>query len=332
MKKLALLVALLLGILMLVPLLIALIVAGLLAPAAISTLTCTQNAPTIASGGWRPPFQQRYTLTSPFGRRFHPIYKEWRLHTGQDLASLPNAGPVVAAADGTVVSIGTGGAYGNMVTLRHAGGITTRYGHLASIDRRIQPGALISIGQRLGVEGSTGASTGLHLHFQVEINGKPVNPVPFMAARGAPLNGTLVPGSSKNPAADSVHLQGSVHSGDARFPLPPPGRPRQNSLHNPPLPIPDKIKKLYMAAATRYKIPWTLLAGIGMEETGHGRNNHTSSAGAQGLMQFMPGTWASMGVDGDSDGQADIHNDADSVLRFKGSSQHRLVGATVDGH
>jgi len=84
-------------------------------------------------------------------------------------------------------------------------------------------------------------------------------------------------------------------------------------LHNPPLPIPNKIKKLYVAAAARYKIPWTLLAGIGMEETGHGRNNRASSAGAQGLMQFMPATWTSMGVDGDGDGRADIHNDADSV-------------------
>jgi cell wall-associated NlpC family hydrolase len=97
------------------------------------------------------------------------------------------------------------------------------------------------------------------------------------------------------------------------FALPPPGRPRQNSLHNLPLPVPHKIKKIYLAAATKYKIPWTLLAGIGMEETGHGRNNHTSSAGAKGLMQFMPGTWASMGVDGDGDGRADIHNDADSI-------------------
>ena len=95
--------------------------------------------------------------------------------------------------------------------------------------------------------------------------------------------------------------------------LPPPGRPRQDSLHNSPLPIPNKIKKLYVAAAAKYKIPWTLLAGIGMEETGHGRNNRTSSAGAQGLMQFMPGTWASMGVDGDGDGRANIHNDADSI-------------------
>jgi cell wall-associated NlpC family hydrolase len=56
-----------------------------------------------------------------------------------------------------------------------------------------------------------------------------------------------------------------------------------------------------------------LLAGIGMEETGHGRNNHTSSAGAQGLMQFMPATWATTAVDGDHDRRADIHDDADSI-------------------
>jgi hypothetical protein len=327
-KKVVLLVAPLLALLMLVPLLIALVVAGIITPAALSTMGCAPDVPETAGGDWRPPFQQRYTRTSPFGRRFHPIYKEWRRHTGQDLASLPTAGPVVAVAAGTVASVGTGGAYGNMVTLRHAGGITTRYAHLASIDHKMRPGAVVAIGQRLGVEGSTGeATTGLHLHFQVEINGKPVDPVPFMADRGAPLNGTPVPPSSKTPTADSIHHRRDAPEGGLRFPLPAPGRPRQDSLHNPPLPIPNKIKKLYLAAAARYKIPWTLLAGIGMEETGHGRNNRTSSAGAQGLMQFMPGTWASMGVDGDGDGRADIHNDADSIH----SAAHYLTKSGVNG-
>src|SRR5215211_7608523 len=311
---------------MLVPLLIALVVAGIITPAALSTMVCAPDVPGTVGGNWRPPFQQRYTRTSPFGRRFHPIYKEWRLHTGQDLASLPTAGPVVAAAAGTVASVGTGGAYGNMVTLRHAGGITTRYAHLASIDRKIRPGAVVAIGQRLGVEGSTGeATTGLHLHFQVEIDGKPVDPVPFMADRGAPLNGTPLPPSSRTPTANSAHHRRDAPEGGLRFPLPPPGRPRQDSLHNPPLPIPNKIKKLYLAAAAKYKIPWTLLAGIGMEETGHGRNIHTSSAGAQGLMQFMPATWRSMGVDGDGDGRADIHNNADSIH----SAAHYLTKSGV---
>jgi hypothetical protein len=312
-KKLALLALPLMAMLILAPLLIAMIVAGIIAPATVSSIACHQGAPVAATGDWRPPFQQRYALTSPFGRRYHPIDKEWRLHTGQDLTSLPSAGPVVAAAAGTVISARTDPGYGNIVTLQHGDGIRTRYGHLASIDRKIRPGAAVAIGQRLGMEGSTGASTGLHLHFQVEINGQPVDPIPFMAERGAPLDGTAVAPTRQLPSPDSIGLRGDAVEGGLGFPLPPPAKPRQDSLHNPPLPIPAKIKKLYVAAAGKYKIPWTLLAGIGMDETGHGRNNHTSSAGAQGLMQFMPGTWTSMGVDGDGDGRADIHNDADSV-------------------
>ena len=95
--------------------------------------------------------------------------------------------------------------------------------------------------------------------------------------------------------------------------LPAPGGQRRASLTNPPTPIPDRIQALYMAAASRYQLPWTLLAGIGMEETNHGRNNTTSSAGAQGLMQFMPATFARYAVDGDGDGKTIITSDADSI-------------------
>ena len=101
--------------------------------------------------------------------------------------------------------------------------------------------------------------------------------------------------------------------GGVGFVLPQPGEPRKDSLANPPTPIPADIEALYRAAAARYVLPWTLLAGIGMAETNHGRNNHTSSAGAQGLMQFMPATFAGYGVDGNGDNRADIRNDADSV-------------------
>jgi hypothetical protein len=88
-KKAILLIATLAAVLILGPLLMALIVAGIVAPAVISTLDCGQEAPVASTGGWRPPFQQRYTRTSPFGRRFHPIYKEWRLHTGQTWPLFP---------------------------------------------------------------------------------------------------------------------------------------------------------------------------------------------------------------------------------------------------
>ena len=98
------------------------------------------------------------------------------------------------------------------------------------------------------------------------------------------------------------------------FGLPKWGTPRHQSLTSPAQSVPAPVKSLYVAAAARYRVPWQLLAGIGMAETRHGRNNHTSTAGAQGLMQFMPATFAAYGVDGNDDGRRDIHNDADSVF------------------
>ena len=130
---------------------------------------------------------------------------------------------------------------------------------------------------------------------------------PFQQAGQAVAPSTAQP--PINPAGT-----GHAEEGGIGFPLPPPGQLRLTSLHNPALPIPAAIKSYYVAAANRYKIPWTLLAGIGMEETGHGRNTATSSAGAQGLMQFTPATWAGMGVDGDGDRRADITNPADSAM------------------
>ena len=97
------------------------------------------------------------------------------------------------------------------------------------------------------------------------------------------------------------------------FELPKWGSPRHQSLRSSAQSIPAPVKALYVAAANRYKIPWELLAGIGMAETRHGRNNATSSAGAQGLMQFMPATFRAYGVDGNGDGKKQIRTDADSI-------------------
>ena len=111
----------------------------------------------------------------------------------------------------------------------------------------------------------------------------------------------------------NIDVTGGEEAG-VGFALPKWGSPRHQSLHSPAQTIPARTKALYVAAANRYKVPWQLLAGIGMAETRHGRNNTTSSAGAQGLMQFMPGTFAAYGVDGNRDGKRNIHNDADSVF------------------
>lgn len=106
----------------------------------------------------------------------------------------------------------------------------------------------------------------------------------------------------------------STEPPSAGFALPPAGDPRKASVNNPPTEIPAHIQQLYLAAGAEYRIPWALLAGIGMAETNHGRVKATSSAGAKGLMQFMPATFAAYGVDGDGDHRADINNDADSIF------------------
>lgn len=295
-----------------VPLSAAVLVAGVLTPAMAEehrTLFC--QGPLPVTGQWRPPYETTYALTpgSGFGQRFHPIHHEWRLHTGVDMSSRPSGAPVVAAAAGTVTAVGWSGGGGNTVTIDHGGGISTRYLHLAA-PSPLTVGQSVHIGQRVGIEGSTGYSTGSHLHFEVLTNGQPIDPVPFMAERGAALTGTAVAPSTPPGQTPDLPEDGE---GGLGFELPDPGQRRQDSLHNPPLPIPPRIKELYQQAGEEYAIPWTLLAGIGMAETAHGANTATSWAGARGLMQFMPATFASYGVDGDGDGLAQIDNDADSI-------------------
>ena len=132
-------------------------------------------------------------------------------------------------------------------------------------------------------------------------------------ASGCDAAATASAGNSHSVvAAKAAGVDASVGEGGIGFDLPAPQK-RRNSLHNPPRPIPAVIKRLYVAAAAEYGLPWTLLAGIGMEETNHGRNEATSSAGAQGLMQFMPATFDAYGVDGDHDSRKLIADPADSI-------------------
>jgi cell wall-associated NlpC family hydrolase len=205
------------------------------APAVAQAVQCT-TAGLPPTGAWRPPFQQAYAVSPRgFGLEFHPIYHQWRQHTGQDMSSLPDPGPVVAAARGTITSAGPAGGYGNLVVLDHGAGVSTYYAHLASISPDITPGAPVWMGQQLGVEGTTGTSTGNHLHFEVRQDGTPIDPIPFMLAHGAPLNGQAVAPSS--PPGTGPSDPGGQQGGIG-FTLPPPGTPRLNSLSNPPQPIP----------------------------------------------------------------------------------------------
>jgi len=137
------------------------------------------------SQGMRMPVNGR--VTSGFGSRFHPILGYVRMHAGLDLAAAYGS-PIVAAADGRVVSAGWAGGYGNLVRIAHAGGLQTMYGHMSRIAAR--SGESVRQGQLIGYVGSTGLSTGPHLHYEVLKNGRPVNPASVkLAAAPAQLEG-----------------------------------------------------------------------------------------------------------------------------------------------
>jgi murein DD-endopeptidase MepM/ murein hydrolase activator NlpD len=124
------------------------------------------------------PVKTNVEFTSGFGVRSDPFHAGAAMHPGIDLAGSYGT-PVYATADGTVLRAGwNSGGYGNLVEVDHGRGITTRYGHMSAI--LVQAGEHVTRGEQIGRMGSTGRSTGNHLHYEVRIDGRAVNPIPFM--------------------------------------------------------------------------------------------------------------------------------------------------------
>ena len=117
------------------------------------------------------------SMTSRFGMRYHPILHYTRMHSGIDFGGGYGAA-VYAAGGGTVISAGSKGSYGSTVVIDHGGGLSTVYGHLSRIS--VSEGQIISTHQRVGSIGSSGLSTGPHLHFEVRVNGRAVNPLNYL--------------------------------------------------------------------------------------------------------------------------------------------------------
>ena len=113
-------------------------------------------------------------ITSYFGYRYHPILHFVRFHAGLDIGASWGS-PIVAAADGRVVAAGWAGGYGREVQIAHGGGLVSLYGHMSQI--AAEPGSFVRQGQVIGYVGSSGLSTGPHVHFEVRSGGQPVNPL-----------------------------------------------------------------------------------------------------------------------------------------------------------
>ena len=116
-------------------------------------------------------------ITSPFGMRFHPILHYYRSHNGIDIGT-PMGAPIVASNPGTIITASYVGSYGNVVMIDHGGGVVTNYAHGSKI--LVKVGQVVERGEIIMEAGSTGLSTGPHLHFEIKINGTFVNPLPFV--------------------------------------------------------------------------------------------------------------------------------------------------------
>lgn len=134
----------------------------------------------------RAPVEFRRISSNFAGARFHPVLGRVRRHEGTDYAARPGT-PVMAAGDGVVLRAGWAGGYGNLVELRHLNGITTRYGHLRGVARRVRRGTRVEQGQTIGYVGSTGLASGPHLHYEFRINGVAKDSRRVKIGGGAPV-------------------------------------------------------------------------------------------------------------------------------------------------
>jgi murein DD-endopeptidase MepM/ murein hydrolase activator NlpD len=135
-------------------------------------------------------------MRSGFGARNHPILGYTKMHTGVDWAA-PMGTPIFASGAGTVEKVGWEGGYGKYIRIKHNNGYETAYGHMTAFARNMQPGVRVRQGQVIGFVGSTGLSTGAHVHYEILVNGRFVDPMRIKLPRGRALDGALLAGFDK---------------------------------------------------------------------------------------------------------------------------------------
>jgi murein DD-endopeptidase MepM/ murein hydrolase activator NlpD len=132
-------------------------------------------------------------ISSIFGSRKHPIFGEWRNHTGTDYAAAEGT-PVRAIGDGLVIFAGRKGGYGNMIDIKHRNGMVSRYGHMRNFATGMRPGMRVAMGSTIGYVGMTGWATGPHLHFEIRMNGVAHDPKLALQSKG----GEPIPAGERN--------------------------------------------------------------------------------------------------------------------------------------
>jgi murein DD-endopeptidase MepM/ murein hydrolase activator NlpD len=154
-------------------------------------------------------------MRSGFGARKHPLLGYTRAHTGVDWAA-PMGTPIYASGNGTIEKIGWEGGYGKYVRMRHANGYETAYGHMSAFARGMDVGTRVRQGQVIGFVGSTGLSTGSHVHYEILINSRFVDPMKVKLPRGRVLDGpALASFDSERSRLDGMMSQSPVRSAQA---------------------------------------------------------------------------------------------------------------------
>lgn len=145
-------------------------------------------------------------ISSHFSRgRYHPVLKIYRPHHGLDYAA-PRGTPVSAAGDGTVSFAGRKGQYGNLIIVRHSNGYRTYYGHLSRIGKGVKKGTRVDQGEVIGYVGATGLATGPHLHYEMRMNNKPINPLSLKIPHGKAIPASLMADFTKHKNEMDVKL------------------------------------------------------------------------------------------------------------------------------
>ena len=145
-----------------------------------SDILAAQRAVEYAGGELLYPLPGHYRITSPYGGRIHPITGVWSNHGGTDIAA-PNGTNILSSNDGVVIFAGYHYSYGNYIIVDHGGGIATLYAHCSRL--LAYEGQAVSKGDPIALVGSTGESTGNHLHYEVRVNGVRKNPMDYLKAR-----------------------------------------------------------------------------------------------------------------------------------------------------
>ena len=152
-------------------------------------------------------------MRSGFGGRRHPILGYTKMHTGVDWAT-PYGTPIFASGNGVVEKVGWEGGYGKYVRLKHNNGYETAYGHMSAFAKGMEPGKRVRQGQVIGFVGSTGMSTGAHVHYEILVNGRFVDPMRVKLPRGRSLEGAMMANFEKE--RDRIDIQMNNRSSAAR--------------------------------------------------------------------------------------------------------------------